>query len=304
MSYTIENLETDVEKYSFLDTASDICNNLGSDAYWTYMRKKISNFEVRVARDWKKTIQGFVIYEKGYRCTKNNEGVINCNKKHIDTWYIQLICAKIQGLGKILMEDFITEAWRAKQQFITLSAIRIKISYYAKFHFKVALGCQEDEEITNIVQQMQKCYTTQKESTCEETLKIEWSKIVNSGMASANLKKKHNEKMEASNKVPIITKDEKKKMEEAEDGIYMTLCLDTYNKKVWDGLGPPQDQTPTADSKDQRTVTRENKTGRSAFVLSVPPKEVTSKDKLMGNGRTRQNIITDPSPKRQKTENK
>ena len=203
--------------------------------------------------------------EQGFRCFVEPNQTY-CSDEMLDTWYIFLICSDKQH-GKTMLDRLKQHGREAGVNYITLSAVESVVIYYWSVHnFKISTDCHEDAKITSHVKtlndtirqlrdldkqkrlwdsEIETVRSTRRNSRNEiklrseqfnilldeiKRLKIVRSKellsIVNSGMYTVNLKTNG----------ASASQNYNAKMQDASDGIYMTLCLNSnevfFDKKT------------------------------------------------------------------------
>jgi hypothetical protein len=113
-----------------------LCGELGNDAYWQGLEQTPVDIIIKAMQNG--ILVGIVLLRNNYVC--QSTGCTTDSRSN--SFYIELICSKGDGVGGKMMDHVKKLARAHKKAFLYLSALFHVITYYAKRHkFQISTDC-------------------------------------------------------------------------------------------------------------------------------------------------------------------
>lgn len=230
------------QRASIRDLFEESCG-IGDEGFWTTFT---SDFHIdRIlflythANDPQPS--GFVAIKQGYRCQSDQDrpGYANCSYRNADTWYIELICANnadgVKGKGGWLLDEVKRAAQAQGVNYITLSALPYVVTYYYQKGFKVTMDpkCYEPQELSKLASTIRAHVASGAYAKKAKGDPLDapfhdpkFVKFLTAAIARGFTQNRH--MLEGR----YVGQEQKRKLMNARDGIYMTLCLKNRTMEI------------------------------------------------------------------------
>lgn len=156
--------------------------------------------------------------KEGYRCEKDpTTQKVTCSYDHNDTWYVELVCSSGKGVGLKMFTELKNRADMENISYITLSALpRVVMYYYDKLNFRFTMdrNCYEERKLSKIASALREHLTGRRRQglkTDPFTDTVFVSFLIQAVSEGLGMSRNYGQNCRGARC--------------AEDGVYMTLCL-------------------------------------------------------------------------------